>query len=275
MLFNINMKIMPVDTSHANKPIFQSSFRIYFPKQVKNFDIFGCNKVRTSTNLFREDLDWVELVYYMKHHFKNKDSVNTCSLACSDGSEAFTFAISVFENLPENIQAKFLPIHASDIDEEILKAAKSGRINIDTIEFLLAERMYNCDIEKYFNKPSASIIIKGDEISETDTISSYQVEQKLRNAVKFKKSDILTELNNLKDNGNSVILCRNVFPYLSQKYTDKVIETAQKKLKKGSLFIIGDYDGKVSMEQKLFANGFCHPVLNSKCVNGNNIFIRI
>lgn len=266
---------MPVNTSLRNKPVFQSSFRIYSPKSVKSFGIFGSDKVRTSTNLFREDLDWVELTHYIKRHFKNKDKVNIYSLACSDGSEAFTFIISILENMPENMQSKFLPIYASDIDKEVLKAASSGRINIDTIEFLSSERMFNCSIGKYFKKPSVSMIIKGDELSETDTISSYQVEQKLTDAVKFKKSDILTELKNLEDNGNSIILCRNVFPYLSSKYTDKVIETAQKRLKKGSLFVIGDYDDKVNMEQKLVANGFCHPVLNSKCVNGNNILLKM
>ena len=261
MAFNICMKIMPINISQQKQQAFQSCFRKYPSKTIKNFDIFGKDTVRTSTNLFREDLDWFGLVQFMKNHFINKDKVNIFSLACSDGSEAYTMAISILENIPEKIQSKFLPIYASDIDKEILKAAKSGRINIHSVEFLFPERTYGCSLEKYFDNRSVSIMINGDDISETDTISSYQPIKELKNSVIYKHSDILTELNNIKDQGNSVILCRNVFPYLSYKYVDDVIETAKNNLKTGSLFIIGDYDIDIrNIDKKLTKNGFFNPL---------------
>ena len=269
------MQVIPINLTQSKQGSFQSCFRIYPAKSVKNLNIFGRDEIRASTNIFREDLDWFGLVQYMEKHFKNKERVNTYSIACSDGSEAYTFAISVFENLPENIQSKFLPVKACDVDEEVLNAAQSGRINLYAIEFVIPERAYNRSINKYFYNPSVSVMIKGDDISETDTISSYQPVQKLKDSVKFKHSDILTELNNLKDSGNSVVMCRNVFPYLNSKYTDLIINSARQNLKQGSLFIIGDYDENVNIRQKLLANGFVQPLLDSKFGNGaNNVFLR-
>ena len=274
MAFNTCMKIMPIHISQKKQPAFHSCFRTYPAKTIKNFDIFGKNTIRTATNLFREDLDWFEFVKFMGNHFKDKDKVNIFSLACSDGSEAYTMAISVLENLPENIKSKFLPIYASDIDKEVLKAAKSGRINIHSIEFLYPERTYRCNLAKYFDNRSVSIMINGDDISETDTIFSYQPIKKLTDSVKFKHSDILTELNNLKDEGNSVILCRNVFPYIGENYKNEIVNSAKQNLKPGSLFIIGEYDSFSDIEHKLLANGFVQPLFNSKSDYSNNIFMR-
>ena len=268
-MFSIDMKILPVNTVYNNKNTFKSSFRVYYPDNYKKYDFFNTNLIRTSTNIFREDLEWDKLVKFMKHHFADKEKVNSYVLACSDGSEAFTYAISLMEGLPPEVQKKYFPIKASDIDEEILKIAKEGRINIYPIEFLLAENVSEVDLSKYMTDKSVSKLIKGDEVSETDEISSYKVKQELLNSIEFKNSDILTELKNLKDEGNSVILCRNVFPYLKPSYVDKVILTAQEMLKVGSLFIIGHYDEYAKIEEKLLNNGFFKPIINCQ-----NIFMR-
>ena len=275
MAFNTCMKIMPINISQQKQPAFQSCFRTYPSKTIKNFDIFGKDTVRTSTNLFREDLDWFGLVKFMDNHFKDKDKVNIFSLACSDGSESYTMAISILENLPENIKSKFLPIFASDIDKEVIKAAKTGRINILSIEFLLPERTYKCNVEKYFDNRSVSMMIDGDDISETDTIFSYQPIKELKDSAIFKHSDILTELNSLKDSGNSVILCRNVFPYIEESHKNEIVNSAKQNLKQGSLFVIGDYDGFTDVEQRLLANGFVQPLFDSRVEYSNNIFMRI
>ena len=267
------MKVLPVSHNQNNKN-FKSCFRMYTPKSNSDFGYYGREIIKTSTNMFREDLDWNTLVKYIITHFKDKNRVNTYSLAASDGSEATSYAITLLENLPKNMLSKYFPIYASDVDKEVIDIAKKVRINVFGVEFAMAERLFGIDLSKYLINKGVSVMINGDTISESDTISSYELIDELKNAVQYKRSDILTEINNIEDDGNSVVMCRNVFPYLSCDYTDKIIEAAKLKLKPGSLFIIGDYDGKVNMEQKLIANGFCHPVLNSKFINGNNIFIR-
>lgn len=266
-MFSVNMNIAPVNNYYNHT--FKSSYRIYYPDEYKNYDFFNTNLIRTSTNVFREDVEWDRLVKFIDRHFADKDKVNSYVLACSDGSEAFTYAISIKEFLPQEVQKKFLPIKASDIDEEMIKTAKSGRINLYPIEFLLAENISGIDLFKYMTDKTVSHLIKGDEVSETDEISSYKVKKELLDAAEFKCSDILSEMRNLKDEGNSVIMCRNVFPYLKPSYVDKIILTAQEKLKIGSLFVIGNYDEYAKIGDKLLNNGFFKPVLNCQ-----NIFMR-
>jgi len=239
------------------------------PKEHKEYNCFEKSIVRTSTNIFREDLNWVKFVKYISSHFMNKEKVNVYSLASSDGSEAYTFAISVMDNVKKNLQPKFFPIIASDIDEEIIKTAKSGRINLLPLEFFFAEKTCGVNLSKYFEEKGVSLEIIGDNISDMDHISSYKPIKSLKDSVEFKQSDILTELKNIKDDGNSVIMIRNVFPYLNKEYTDEVITQANKSLKKGSLFVIGDYDEKKNIGENLLKNGFFNPIINE-----NNIFQR-
>ena len=56
---------------------------------------------------------------------------------------------------------------------------------------------------------------------------------------------------------------------LSPDYVEKIILTAQEKLKIGSLFVIGNYDEYAKIGDKLLNNGFFKPVLNCQ-----NIFMR-
>ena len=274
MLFNMSMKIMPVNTYQTKQPNFQSCFRVYASKSLENNKCFRTDLVRTSTNLFREDLDWFGLAKFIKTHFADKKKVNIYSMACSDGSEAYTMAISLFENLPEELHSKFLPIIASDIDTKVLDLAKTRRINIEPVEFWSPERMYNCRLDKYFKNPRATVMLDGDVISESDTMLSYQPIYKLAYAVKFHKADILSGLNKLEDDGNSVVMCRNVFPYLSDAYTDEVVHAAKNKLKKGSLFITGDYDAySKDLDVKLLNNDFCQSLkMKSRFLDCSNIF---
>ena len=268
------MNILPVNNINPRKPVFKSCTRIYYPNKLKTIDCFEKNFVRTSTNIFRGDLDWNKFMKFIQQHFAGKEKVNMYSLAASDGSEAYSFAISVLDRFPKNLHDKFLPVYASDIDNEVINSAKKGRINLYRAEMFRAEHYHDIDIHKYFSEPKASVILKGDYESESDYLSSYKVADIVRDAVKFKQSDILEELNNIKDEGNSIVMCRNVFPYLNKEYTEKIINTAKNKLKEGSLFIIGDFDLTVKIDEKIAQNGFFQPLFNGGFISSDIVFER-
>ncbi len=265
------MKILPVNTINQNQTGFKSSVRIYTPKDNPDFKSFGQMVIRTSTNVFREDIDWAKLAKFIIYHFKDVPVVNAYSLAASDSSEAITYAISLFDTLKQmklfnEYKSKFSHIFASDIDQEILRAAMSGKINLLGIEFVLAEKQ-GFNLYNYVKDKSVSMMIKGDNTSETDYIYSYAVIPEIRDAIKYKRSDILTELKQLKDYGNSVVMCRNVFPYLNYEYQHNIIEYARRNLKPGSLFIIGDFDNEVrNIGDKLLRNGFFRPFNDELCI---------
>ena len=258
------MNIQPISYTSPN---FGTCARRYFASNVKSFDKFEPELIRTSTNLFREDLNWDVLIRHIMCNFGTKSKIQTYSLACSDGSEAYSYILTILNKIPKTELGRYLPIVASDIDKEMIKTAKSGRINIADFEFDFFENPV-VKMSKFFTDKSEPIEISNDKLG-IKPIHSYKPVKELRKNVIFRVNDILSEIENIKDEGNTVILCRNVFPYLNEEYIDNVILSAENKLKTGSIFVTGDYDEKVNISQKLFRNGFFNPIKGE-----NNIFQR-
>ena len=217
-------------------PVFTSNSRTY----VKDDRYFG-----TMTFMFRDDLDWKKFTKYAVQHFKDKEKVNFIQLASSDGSEAYTQIITLLENYPK-VAHKFLPIKAFDIDEEVIKAAQSGKINLTEIDIKgLNKKILN----KYFIKSDEDLIIDNDYMpkgalgQKSDlSINTYNVSKILTDNVIFKKNDMHYELMKLKDESNSIILCRNILGYLNPQEVDLFTDLLSLKLKKDSLFVIGELD---------------------------------
>ena len=255
------MNVQPVKISN---PSFGTCARHYGKHSIKNFSSFAEPIIRTSTHLFRNDLSWEALTKYVIKHFNNKSMVQTFSLACSDGSEAYSYAITMLNKLPDDELKKFLPIKSVDIDPEIIKVAKTGRINLADFEFDSIEN-WNLKLENFFTKQSKALDINNDKLG-IDPTHSYQVVGKLRDCVDFKVGEILSEINNMKDEGNSVVMCRNVFPYLKEEYISKVLSAVNQNLKSGSLFITGCYDERVKISDRMLKNGFFNPIAKERYI---------
>lgn len=232
------------------------SFKTNESSYTSECDKFVSNTIKTNTYAFRGDLLWDELALQMNTTFKNKDKVNVYSLACSDGSEPYSLAVTLMEELKilKTDPAKFFPILASDRNEELIKKNKKGLWNLKKTDFYKFEE-YRYDYNKYITESEEKISYENDKIAfQTDT---YKLKPELKNKVKFSHADIIERLKTIDDDSNTVILCRNVLPYLMSH--DKVIEIAKlagEKLKKGSLFVIGDFDSKTGIRTYLEHNGF-------------------
>ncbi len=195
----------------------------------------------TNSWLFRDDVDWERLAKYEKQHFCNKERVNIIQFASSDGSEAYTKIISLLENYPEKNAEKFFPIKAYDIDEEIVNAARSGYINT-----CLTDRMNlqinSDDYTKYFTDTTQKLNIKDDiKLQNQKTLKASNI---LRNRVQFERADMFNILANLNDNSDTILMCRNVLGYFENDAVERFVKITANKLKKGSLFIIGEHDTK-------------------------------
>ena len=259
------MQISKINVNNYYKnPYFTSSYRTYFPKNdLKDFPIFKKSSVLTTTAPFRRDVNWQELIKYICFNFLNKDRVNIYSLACSDGSEAYTYAMVIKDKLPKNLYKKYFPIFAADIDKEVIKAAKSGKIHLDKIDLANIKKNLKNDFD-YFKITDEKLDIKKDIYR---TQRTYRVSEELKNSVKFKQSDILTELKNIEDSGNSVVNIRNVLPYLKKPYVKEIFETLSEKLKTGSIYVFGGYDCNIwNLRQILHSYGFFSPIEGAKFV---------
>ena len=63
-------------------------------------------------------------------HFLGKENVNIIQFASSDGSEGYTHIMALLENSKRKNVDKFFPIQAYDIDNFMVKKAKSGQIRL-------------------------------------------------------------------------------------------------------------------------------------------------
>ena len=252
------MNILPVSACSQNKkyqPNFKSCIKIYKPKNVTNLDIFAKDKVQTSSCPFRPDQNWNNFMRYIFWNFEGESKVNISSFACADGSEPLSYALYLYDKTPKSYYAKFR-ITASDIDPEMVKVAKSGRINLSDEDFKNIEK-YIKNPHRYFNDLDKPVKITNNIDSDR---YSYKINPDVHSLIKFKKSDILTEVKKINTDEYYVLSIKNVFPYLKENYINEVLETMAKKLKSGSIFVYGKYDLLVpNLKNRLLNLGFFEP----------------
>lgn len=245
------MLINSYTPSSIQTPTFKSSVRQY---KIKTDNPFVEKKISNFTTMFREDLDWDNFTGYLTKHFKDKNKVNVKSIASSDGSEGYSLAMTLMNN-HRNESKKFFPIYASDRSKKIIEMANGRKINLTPYDTQKISEMTG-NIDKYFTKVSDKKIPEAGLLSKSFNMSTYSPTEELSKTVEFKQSTIEKELENLKDTGNSVILCRNVFPYLNNKETKNVLDLLHTKLAKGSVLAIGNYDSEYGINGLLKPDKF-------------------
>ena len=243
---------------HKNyNPAFSSTMRTFRTKNGK--------EIGNDTYLFRDDIDWKQFSKYETEHFKDKNKVNIIQFASSDGSEAYTQVMAILTRDKTKAE-KFFPIHAYDIDKEMVKSSKSGFLNI-TLQDINRMRGHSIDYKKYFKIPapqyrtmetleSMCAYMSYPELLES-VPRVYSVSEDLTKRVKFYQNDMFKILKNLKDNSNTILMCRNILGYFSNNEIYKFITLLSQKLKSNSLFVIGSFDSNNSnIEKYLKQNGF-------------------
>ena len=112
-------------------------------------------KNSNSTQFFREDMpytkdsDYSGFARFLNERF-SEGKVNVYDFACSDGSEAYSIAISLIEEMGEEEAQRFFPIQAIDKDKQIIKKAASGTIECDTVDIENITKNTHGKFDKYF-----------------------------------------------------------------------------------------------------------------------------
>ena len=150
------------------------------------------------SSFFRERHHFKFLANELLRQFKSKLSsgqrVRIWSAGCSRGQEPYSIAMVCLENMPQAAGSDFL-ILATDIDAEVLKAARKGEYASQDLDEL------RVDTKNRFFRPLG----RGD---------TFVVEDALRNVIRFR------ELNLHQDwpmrSQFDVIFCRNVVIYFDE-----------------------------------------------------------
>ncbi|MBR5304217.1 MAG: hypothetical protein IKU37_05260 [Candidatus Gastranaerophilales bacterium] len=199
---------------------------------------------RNTTMFFRCDLDNAHIPKYgtqeswggfcstIEDNFKFASKVNVYDFACSDGSEAYSLALCLINNLGLAKAEKYFPIKASDVDAEMIKVASSGSIPCNYEDIcVLKHYMPSEEIGKFYD-------IEDDSCS---LDSKFKAKSILKEKIEFECASIQDGLKSI-ESSNSLVLCRNFWPYLSVQDIKKTFEQLAQKLDNTSLLVIGSFD---------------------------------
>jgi len=165
------------------------------------------------TEFFRNPEKWASLQkkYLPEMIKKVGPRIKIWSAGCSSGEEPYTWAIIL-----EELRANQARITASDIDSGVLAKARKGIYEKRSFENTSVDIM-----KKYFKKVD-------DE--------RYEVSQKLKSRVNFRKHNMLQE--NF-DKDLDFISCRNVVIYFEMETKNVLYKNFVKALKPGGILFVG------------------------------------
>lgn len=249
MILPLGVNTISYNNKYRKPVAFSSSIGEYYLKSQ-----YSKRLISNFTKMFRQDIEWNKLTEYIFNNFKTKNKVNILNLASSDGSEPYSLAIALKSKFGENSN-KFFPIFATDRNEKIINRAKTG--NIDLFEDDITRiKDFGCDFDRFFKPAKDNVPPEIKERFKNISCSTYSATEELKNLVKFDKGMISEQLHSLKDDGNTLILCRNVFPYLDIYDFYYTLDLLGEKLKKGSLVVLGSYDENLNTSNLLCKKGF-------------------
>ncbi|MDP4268188.1 MAG: CheR family methyltransferase, partial [Bacteroidota bacterium] len=221
------------------------------------------------SKLFRDDANWSVLTNFIVDNYPK--GANIRCYACSDGSEPYTIILSLIKQLGKTPK-KLFPIIAQDIDTNRIIKNKKGIIGLTDKDFLKIEECLkgtNIQLTDIFEKDKTLPSEKGvGADGQVFIIQQYRVKDLLKNLLRFSSGNIIEETRK-KVPENSVILFRNVWPFLTPHETSELINNFDMNISKNTSIIIGGFDKDYSyVAENLMQRGFSpidqnEPISNS------------
>ncbi len=237
-----------------NADIFEKEVKDENPVQLKRGQVLGNdNKVftRSDTSMFRWDINWNEFGKYLEDRFSSDKKVNTYIYACSKGLEAYSLSI-LLQNKFEKDASKFFPVIAKDIDKNIIenniKAQKNGEIEVDpdACEVIFTFKD-GCTEEENYRRADKYIAVYLDKYA----VEHANLREAAISDIEFSCANILEDLDNIDNKNPSIVMCRNMWPYVDNKEYEDFANKLYKRLAPGSIVVIGsffDYMGDYKVE---------------------------
>lgn len=209
------------------------------------YDSSGKRLYKKTTNYFRDDLDWSMFADYICSKYRNVEKVNVIIHACSNGMEAFSFAMKMISSHLYEAH-KFFPIVAKDIDEENIAIASEGLCNPTKGDL---ERIKNNTFYNY----SHFLIPKKSPYDDSVILTPKDF---VKNKVIFEQGDIFDDIEKMPKN-NTILFCRNFWPYLIPEKQQLLAQKLSQHFSgDSSLIVIGDYDASGCCEDLLYKYDF-------------------
>lgn len=250
-------------TAHRAYPKMDVSALPYAktPKKIESNNLYEFGQVilrgavfnRHTTYCARGDLNWKELGKYLKDKFPHIEDVDIHCFGCSTGEEAYTLAL-LLKSLYKDEPFKIL---ASDILDDIITNNKINQAKGIKLEKHSATNLLTYKLGIKTGVP--------DEFYDKINSGIYQIKPEITNSIDFSRKNILTSVNNISKTRPSIVLCRNMWPYIDQRLYYKFAQDLYDQLAPGSIVIIGNYD--YCGEKKIIgSNSFPEAMRNSNFI---------
>ncbi len=241
--------------------------------ELKRGQILDGGEIYTSsyTEFFRDDIDWNKFSSYLSKRFKDCERVNTYDYACSEGLEAYSMSIMFQHKFGEDAE-KFFPIIAKDIDKDTItkniERQKTGKMPRKCTIGSMAKAINMCphDMEKHF--VTAEMTISHGAIKKTDALK-----EKVTNKVIFDEANILEDIENIDSKHPSIIMMRNMWPYVDENEYQDFADKLYHQLAPGSIAVVGSFDsfyGKLYDDCPSIAKALTHAGFKQSKVMINN-----
>lgn len=222
--------------NHYNNINFGTSYR----KVIKNtYQLGDCYEA--STYFFVGGLQWNKFFNHLIEKYKNTPKVNVFSLACSDGSEAYSIAMLLISKLGEENAKKFFPIIAVDFDKTITRNARKGFMNLSAQDELRINKYTGNKLNTFFERTNKSFL--SGKIGGTDReeiLTKFKLKSILQDKVQFITEDLNTYVDKMPTT-NNLIFCRNCWPYL-WKTSEEFAQKLSTKTDINSYIVLGNFD---------------------------------
>lgn len=159
---------------------------------------------------------------------ESKTPLRIWSLGCAGGEEAFSLAILLRENFARDLRQTATTIDATDIDEDILQAARKAQFNEDRLKDMPAD-LY----ERYFHANGSKI----------------QLSATIREMVNFYQDDITAVA---KFQPANLVLCRNTLIYFTRSDQEKILNGVADILPLDGILVLGKSETLVGDVRRRF-----------------------
>ena len=220
-----------------------------------------------STWFFKDDFPWEQFFNNAIEKYKNTPKVNVYSLACSDGSEAYSIAMLLISKLGLENSKKFFPIIAVDFDKTITRNARKGFMSLSANDELQINKFTNNKLNQFMERTNKTFL--SDEMGSSqkrELLTQFRLNPILRDKVIFVREDLNTYVEKIPNETN-IIFCRNCWPYLWQT-KDTFAEKLSSKVNENSYLALGGFDWLLCPMTRGDAYGF------SRHKDLENIYIK-
>jgi chemotaxis protein methyltransferase CheR len=170
------------------------------------------------TSFFRNPEVWEEIRSVLRTLSTERDRLRLWSAACSDGREPYSLSMLALDD-PE-VDDQRIDITATDIDSEILAAAKRG-VYQNTRTTDIGEQLAPLDEHEQYVKRD------GDRFAVADAVKEL---------VSFEQHDLI---NGDPKTNFDLVVCRNLFIYIDTEHKLPILKTVSKSLAEGGYLVIG------------------------------------